>query len=175
MKKLVLFVCICVLVACRGENKSSSITDTTTTALTDSKPSVSETVTPTNFKIAGLTDFKWVLSSAIVTPAMTMNGKTSTNYMDLEGKGSCLGGGYALTFLETGIYQSSSNGASCKMPPNNDDQKWSLEGDTIILKNKYGSSNPYIFKGNTIVQNVSIVNNGVTYKIDYTYKSVKLK
>lgn len=174
MKKLILFVCVCALFACRGENKSTTVADTPLSTSTTPEPTAT-TETSANAKLPALTDYKWVLSSAIVTPKMTMNGKTSSDYMALEGEKSCIANEYTLIFLENGIYQKSSSSPSCTMLPNTDDQKWSIAGNKITLTNKYGASNPFIFNGNTITQDADVVNKGVNYKIAYTYKAVKLK
>jgi hypothetical protein len=172
MKKLVLLAGICILLACKSENKSAILTDTIDSA-TDSLV-VPKTKSTTNPNLENLINNKWVLESATVTPAMTQNGKTSSNYLELQGESSCIASNFTYIFLENGIYKNSSTGAACTLRPNGDDQRWSIADNKIILTNKYGSSNPFIFNGSTITQTGAFVNEKVNYSIVYVYKPIKL-
>ena len=172
MKKLILLACIYVLVACKSENKSAALEDTINSTIDTLVTTDAESTDNPNLE--DLISNKWVLESATVTPGMTQNGKTTSNYLELQGKDSCLANDFTYIFLENGIYQNSSSGAACTMLPNSDDQKWNITGNKIILTNKYGSSNPFIFNGNTITQTGSFINEKVNYRIVYVYKPSKL-
>jgi hypothetical protein len=142
MKKLILIICVCAFISCKKENASENITD-----------------------------YNWVLKTAVINPAITINGKTSTDYKNILGDGSCLASNYTLAFLTTGIYQIGSNGALCDMIPNSKDQKWTKEGDLITLSNSYGNASSLTVSGNTMLQTTSFTQNNVNYTVVYTYSA----
>lgn len=147
MKKLILFVCICTLLSCKKDNASEDISA-----------------------------YNWVLTTQVVSPAITIDGKTSTDYLSLQNPEGCTKN-FAYTFLETGIFTFGSNGALCDMIANTPSQKWKLEGDQIILDYGNGSSAtpPLKLNENTLTQSSTITVNGVNYSLTSTYKAQKIK
>lgn len=137
MKRVVLFCCFLTLFACKKEN------------------------------IEDVTSVKWVLETAVVTPAMTVNGKTSTDYKNIYGAGSCLASNYTYVFLKSGIFEVSSNGALCDMVANTTNQKWTKQDDQLILN---GTSR-FTIKGNTIENIAAFTANGIDYTVVYTFKA----
>jgi hypothetical protein len=80
-----------------------------------------------------LTTKDWVLESATVNPAMTIGNKTSTDYKNLLGPGSCLSSNYTLKFNTNGTFNGHSNGALCDLLVPSEPNKWSREGNMIRL------------------------------------------
>lgn len=93
-----------------------------------------------------ITSYNWVLKTQVVAPAITVNGKTTTDYLSLQNPSGCTKN-FTFTFFKTGIFAVSSNGALCDMLANNDAQKWKLEGSEVILD--YGNIGP---SGSAIVK-----------------------
>jgi hypothetical protein len=115
------------------------------------------------------TQYDWVLETATVTPALTFNNKTSTDYKAVLGEESCMKN-YTLTLYESGSYVFSSNGALCDMfVPDLNKQKWTREGDVITLTN-----NNYIqtlkVVNNTLVESRTFTQNSVTYTVVSIFK-----
>jgi len=84
MKKFLLILLACTTLACKKDNDKT------------------------------LTSKNWVIESASVTPAMTINNKTSNNYIGLMGQSSCVAN-MSISFSSDGTYSSGSNGALCDM------------------------------------------------------------
>jgi hypothetical protein len=141
MKRLVLLLCICAFISCKKDAAKD------------------------------ITKYHWVLDKAVVTPAMTVGGKTTMDYKNINGPHSCLANDYTYIFLTTGIYQVSSNGALCDMAMNSSSQKWTKEGDKITLKNGYGSNIEATVEGNKMEQTSTFSKEGITYTVKYTYKA----
>lgn len=125
-----------------------------------------------------VTSYNWVLKTQIVSPAITINGKTSTNYLSLQNPEGCTKD-FTYTFHETGLYTVSSNGALCDMFNNHDAQKWKLEGNQLILQHGNivtfdGSSmiNLTINK-NTLVSTYTLTSGGISHTITSTYIAQK--
>lgn len=110
MKKLLLIICVCIVFSCKKDNASENITA-----------------------------YNWVLKAQIISPAITIDGKTSTDYLSLQNPEGCTKN-FAYAFLETGIFTFGSNGALCDMIANTNSQKWKLEEDQITLDYGNGSS-----------------------------------
>lgn len=141
MKKLGLFLCLCTFFSCQKDAANH------------------------------ITKYRWVLDQAVVTPAMTINGKATTDYKNKNGSGSCLASNYTYVFLASGIYQVSSNGALCDMAPNSDSQKWTKEGDKITLTHGSGASREATVDGNKMEQVTTFSEGGTTYTVKYTFKA----
>lgn len=144
MKKLILFVCICTLFSCKKE------------------------------KVEDITKYNWVLKTQVVTPAITINGKTSTNYLSLQNPEGC-SKNFTISFNESGIFSVGSNGALCDMVANSNAQKWKKAGDQITLDYGNGPGEPLTLKENTLIRISSITNNGETYSLTTTYLAIKSK
>ena len=142
MKKLILFILLCSFFACKKDPAQD------------------------------ITKYSWVLEKAVVSPAITVNGKATTDYKNAYGSESCLASNYTYTFLNTGIFQVSSTGALCDMVANNETQKWVKNGDEIRLSgsNSYGIQ-LFIVTDNFMKNTSTFTNNGVNYTVDYTYKA----
>ncbi len=116
-----------------------------------------------------ITKYDWVIESATVTPAVTINGKTSTDMISLSGSGSCYTN-LTLSFLENGIFIVGSNGALCDMVPNNNNQKWAKDGDVIKLTTDYGTRQ-LTLKGNMIIETGTYSDNSGTHELVSIYKA----
>ena len=84
-----------------------------------------------------ITQYHWKLKSQTVTPAMTLNGKTSTNYLSLQNSDGCTKDN-KLSLNTDGVFSISSTGALCDMVANNSTQKWVRTDNKLLLK--YGTS-----------------------------------
>ena len=147
MKKLLLIICVCIIFSCKKDNASENITA-----------------------------YNWVLKAQIISPAITIDGKTSTDYLSLQNPEGCTKN-FAYTFLETGIFTFGSNGALCDMIANTNSQKWKLEEDQITLDYGNGSSAtpPLKVNENTLTQTSTITVNGTNYSLTSTYVAQKIK
>ncbi|MFA6275488.1 MAG: hypothetical protein WC622_01995 [Pedobacter sp.] len=144
MKKLILFVCMCALFSCKKEN------------------------------VDDITKFNWVLKTQIVTPAITIDGKTSTNYLSLQNPDGC-SKNFTISFHDNGVFTVGSNGALCDMVANSNAQKWTKEGDQITLDYGNGPSAPLTLKDNTLITTSTFPNNGAIYSLTTTYVAIKSK
>lgn len=140
MKKLLLYFCICFSFAC----KKAADED--------------------------ITKYKWVLEKAVINPAITVNGKATTDYKNAYGSESCLASNYTYTFLKTGIFQVSSTGALCDMLTNDETLKWEKNGEELRLSGShiYGMQLFTVDK-NSMRNTSTFTSNGVNYTVDYTY------
>lgn len=147
MKKLLLIICVCIVFSCKKDNASENITA-----------------------------YNWVLKAQIISPAITIDGKTSTDYLSLQNPEGCTKN-FAYTFLETGIFTFGSNGALCDMIANTNSQKWKLEEDQITLDYGNGSSAtpPLKVNENTLTQTSTITVSGTNYLLTSTYVAQKIK
>lgn len=120
-----------------------------------------------------ITGYHWVLKAQVASPAVTLNGKTSTDYLSLQNPEGCTKN-FAFTFFANGVFGVSSNGALCDMVANSDRQKWTREGDQITLDYGGGASPATLtIKGNIMVRTDNITMNGTTHTIVSTYKAEK--
>lgn len=116
--------------------------------------------------------YDWVLATATVTPALTVGNKTSTDYKSLSGEESCMKN-FTLTLFENGSYAFSSNGALCDMlAPDLTKQKWTRDGDNIILTNN-NYTQTFTLVNSTLVESRSFTQNGSTYTLVYVYQPTK--
>ena len=126
--------------------------------------------------IDDVTSYNWVLKTQVVSPAITVNGKTSTNYLSLQNPEGCTKN-LTYTFHETGLYTVSSNGALCDMFNNHDAQKWKLEGNQLILQSGYVTSESSIIKltinKSTLVNTFTLTSGGINHTITSTYIAQK--
>lgn len=119
-----------------------------------------------------ITANNWVLETSTINPAYTVNQKTSTDYKNIYGSGSCYASNFTYSFLDSGIYTVSSNGALCDMVANTNDQKWTRIGDTITLTSGYGTESMKISE-NRITQTSSFDDKGVHYTVVSIFAPVK--
>ncbi len=117
-----------------------------------------------------ITNYNWVLESEIVTPAITVNGVTSTNYMLLRDKESCAKN-YTISFTKNGIFSVSSNGALCDMKSNDELQKWLRGGDKLSLNFGNDSVTSLTIRGDSLVGGMTLVINGKSYQVVSTYRA----
>jgi hypothetical protein len=118
-----------------------------------------------------LTKNYWILESATIKPAITIDGKTSTNYLMLSGSGSCIANNFTYSFMENGIYTVSSNGSLCDMVANSNSQKWIQNGDQITIMNQYALNATFTLSGQYLVQKGTMQKDGVNHEISYIYKA----
>ena len=120
-----------------------------------------------------LTDYNWVLTSQIASPAVTRNGITTTDYLSLENPLGCTSN-FKFTFYVSGLFEASSNGPLCDMFGNRAKYRWTREGDQIILN--YNDEFPvrsFTKEGNTLIETSDITLNGSTHTITSTYIAEK--
>lgn len=126
--------------------------------------------------IDDVTSYNWVLKTQIVSPAITVDGKTSTNYLSLQNPEGCTKN-FTYTFHETGFYTVNSNGALCDMFNNHDAQKWKLEGNQLILQSGYVTFESSIIKltinKSTLVNTSTLTLGGINHTITSTYIAQK--
>jgi len=118
-----------------------------------------------------LTSSDWLLESATVSPAMTIGSKTSTDYKNLFGPGSCLASNYTLSFNNNGTYTSGSNGALCDLLVSTEASKWSIDGNTINLSGSGGFKQTATLANKSLTYTSVSTNNDVTYTIVYIFKA----
>ena len=120
-----------------------------------------------------ITAYHWVLKAQVASPAVTIDGKTSTDYLSLQNPEGC-SKNFGFTFYANGTFAKGSNGALCDMIANSDRQKWTREGDQITLDYGNGPSTLKLtIKGNTLIGTSSITMNGSTHTIVSTYRAEK--
>jgi len=120
-----------------------------------------------------ITAYNWVLKKQVVTPAITINGKTSTNYLSLQNPEGC-SKNFTYVFYENGAFEYGSNGSLCDMMANSKLQKWKRDGDQVTLD--YGNSGTTYsleVKGNALTNTSEITSNGEKYTVISTYIAVK--
>lgn len=125
---------------------------------------------------ANITDYNWVLKAQMISPAITINGKTSTNYLSLQNPDGC-SKNFTYVFYESGLFEFSSNGSLCDMIANSKSQKWKREGDQITLDYGNVGSTVLILKvtGNSLVRTSEFTSNGEKYTLVSTYLASKSK
>ncbi|RYG19981.1 MAG: hypothetical protein EOO07_05770 [Chitinophagaceae bacterium] len=120
--------------------------------------------------IENLTNERFVLREATISPAMVINGKAETNAMTMYG-GACLNYNYTLTFKGDGTYTISSNGPLCDMLANTSAQKWSKEGNKVTLTHPYVPTIVATIDGDNLVYTTSSKNGGVSYSTIYKFEA----
>lgn len=123
-----------------------------------------------------ITEYNWVLKAQVISPAITINGKTSTNYLSLQNPEWC-SKNFTYVFYESGLFEFSSNGSLCDMIPNSKSQKWTRDGDQITLD--YGNAGGTVVilkvKGNSLIHTSEITSNGEKHALVSTYLALKSK
>ncbi|MES2446184.1 MAG: hypothetical protein V4546_03315 [Bacteroidota bacterium] len=120
-----------------------------------------------------LTDYNWVLTSQVASPAVTRNGKTTTDYLSLENPLGCTSN-FKFTFYPSGLFEATSNGPLCDMWGNRAKYRWTREGDQIMLN--YNNEFPvrsFIKKEDTMTETYNITLNGSIHTIVSTYNAQK--
>ncbi|RNL49691.1 hypothetical protein [Pedobacter jejuensis] len=111
----------------------------------------------------------WKIESVTVSPAITIGGKTSTNYIELMGQASCAAN-MMISFNSDGTFTSGSNGALCDMAQTTAIQTWKRNDDQIILSSS--SKFPMVLAGNKLTQVItSEPQGGIVYTYVYVYKA----
>jgi len=113
-----------------------------------------------------LTKKDWRIESVTVSPAMTVGKKTSTDYIELMGPGSCESNSM-ISFSKDGTYTSGSNGSLCDLLADNSIKTWKRDGDQIFLS--VMPESPMTLKGDRLIQTTS---NPAVAGIIYTFVSV---
>lgn len=113
---------------------------------------------------------QFVLSKAIVSPAMFVNGKAETNYLNIDGAGVCLNYNYTISFSFDGTYTISSNGPLCDMVRNQKGQKWIRNGNSVTLTHAFMGTIEAKLEGDQLSYKVSFPKDGVTYSLAYHFK-----
>jgi len=115
-----------------------------------------------------LTSKKWIIEAVTVTPAMTVGGKTSNNYIELSGPESCVAN-LSLSFAKDSTYVPGANGALCDMMTDASIKTWKIDGDKIILSGSPAA--PLAFDGDKLTQTTTTEQDGKAYSFVYIYKS----
>jgi hypothetical protein len=120
-----------------------------------------------------LTSNQWVLETAVVTPALTVNNVTSTDYKNIFGSGSCLASNYTLVFNADGSYGFGSNGALCDMLASSKEDTWTQDGSTIVLKDRRGRETILTInnKAITYTETLSVGTPATSHTVLYTFKA----
>ncbi|MDQ0968291.1 hypothetical protein QFZ20_003694 [Flavobacterium sp. W4I14] len=118
-----------------------------------------------------VTKQKWVLETAVVSPALNIKGEFITDYKKLKGDNGCLSNNYTLTFLTNGTYRVSSTGSLCDMVENAPNQKWRRSGEQIILGSNRESEIICTVNGNTLTYTTANTPGVFYYKVVYTFKA----
>jgi len=119
-----------------------------------------------------ITKQKWVLETAVVSPALNIKGEFITDYKKLKGDNGCLSNNYTLTFLTNGTYQLSSTGSLCDMAENGPNQKkWRRSGEQIILGGNPESEVICNVNGSTLTYTIANTPGVIYYKVVYTFKA----
>ena len=119
-----------------------------------------------------ITDYNWVLKAQVISPAITINGKTSTNYLSLQNPEGC-SKNFTYVFYDNGAFEYGSNGSLCDMVANSKLQKWKREGDQLTLDYGNGTSFSLNVTANALIRTSEITSNGEKYTLISTYSSVK--
>lgn len=129
-----------------------------------------------NSTTANITEYNWVLKAQVISPAITVNGKTSTNYLSLQNPDGC-SKNFTYVFYENGIFEFSSNGSLCDMIANSKLQKWKRDGDQITLDYGNVGATEIILKvkENALIHTSQFTSNGKDYTLASTYLPLKLK
>ena len=119
-----------------------------------------------------ITQYNWVISSATVSPAMTIDGKTSTNFLEIANASTCLTG-LTYVFQTNGVFVTGSNGPLCDRVPDGPNQKWTREGN--IVKLSYGGSDTRqaALNGNKLIIVDKYIQNSAEYTVTYTFIAKK--
>ncbi|MGN7987802.1 hypothetical protein ACTJKC_10705 [Pedobacter sp. 22226] len=141
MKKLLLLLIICLAFACKKKD---------------------------NVTIDDITRYNWPLQSATVNPALTADGKSSTNFMTFSGPGACLNNNYALNFSANGSYAFTSTGSLCDMI-SFQNAKWTKNGNEITLNAGFGNPEIVTLNGSYITQKYTFDKEGKTYTVTYIF------
>lgn len=139
MKKLLLMLVICTALSCKKD--------------------ADKTITSTS----------WMIESTTVTPAMTIGGKTSSNYLELMGPSSC-DATWILSFAKDGTFAAGSNGALCDLFVDQIIRTWKREGDKIFVST--APDTPFILKNGKLTQTrMTSAQGGIVYTFFYVYKA----
>lgn len=121
-----------------------------------------------------ITQYHWVLKSQTVTPAITLNGKTSTDYLSLQNPQGCTRNN-TLSFSENGVFYVSSNGALCDMLANNDSQKWIKTDQKLLLKYGDGYEVEHVVEKDKMINTSTMVIGDKSYSLVTIRKAEKKK
>jgi hypothetical protein len=141
MKKLLLILIACLAFACKKKE----------TVLDDD-----------------ITNYKWPLQSAIVSPALQINGKAETNFMTMTASSACLNNNYTLNFSNSGAFAITSTGPLCDMI-SFQNAKWTKEGNEIKMDDGFGHTSTYTLNGKAITNKYVFNQNNITYTVTYAF------
>lgn len=141
MKKLLLILTLCLALGCKKKNDEA---------------------------IVDITKYNWPLGSAMVNPALQVNGITVTNFKTDKDDSSCLNSNYTLRFSSNGSYAFTSTGALCDMISYHK-AKWTKNGNEITLNTGYSNDEIVILNRNTITQKQTFEKDGTTYTVTYLF------
>lgn len=141
MKKLLLILSLCLALGCKKKNDDANV---------------------------DITKYTWPLESAIVNPAIQVNGVTVTNFKTAEDNSSCINSNYTLRFSANGSYAFTSTGALCDMI-SFEKAKWTKSGNEITLNSGYGNDQIVILNGKTITQKQTFERDGKTHTVTYLF------
>lgn len=119
-----------------------------------------------------ITAYNWMLKTQVVSPAIKINGKTSTDYLSLQNPEGCTKN-FTYGFMESGVFTVSSNGALCDMVANSDQQKWEKNGDQLKLDFGSGMIRTLTVQKNSMIQTANITVDGANYTLTSTYTAQK--
>jgi hypothetical protein len=119
-------------------------------------------------EIKDLSGEVFVLKAATVSPAMTINGKTGTDYLAISGN-PCLIYNYSIVFEKDGTFKTSSGGPLCDRMPESGTQKWEKVGSQVTLT--YPNARQIMAKlaDRQLTYTIKHVDAGVTYEVVYQF------
>ncbi len=142
MKNLFLLLCFCTLFACKKQVKEE----------------------------AALVNKTFVLNTAVASPAMVLNGKPETNYLNITGANSCINNNYTIILNDNGTYTIKAGGALCDMwGGNTGEQKWVKIGDKITLTHSLLPKIVATISADKLVYTLNIPVNGVNHSVVFNF------
>jgi hypothetical protein len=141
MKKLLLMLSICTLIACKKDK--------------DEK----------------LTNQNWRIESSTITPAITIGSRTSTDYMALMGPGSCEANWELSFAVNGTFSQGSNGALCDLFndPNMQTSVTWKRNNDQIIISTSPDS--PFLMSGNKLTRTTKIDAEGKVYALVQVYKA----
>lgn len=118
-----------------------------------------------------LVENQWEISAITVNPALTVGNKTTTNYLEYVGPGSC-DANNRLTFSDNGKFIQVFGGALCDReaidPAKENSVTWKKDGHQIIVSSM--PDNPYVLQDNILTQTRTLTKiAGSTHTLMYVY------
>jgi hypothetical protein len=141
MKKLLLILTVCLAFGCKKKDSEANVE---------------------------ITNYNWILQSAVVSPALQIDGKAETNFMTMAGPSGCLNSNYTLNFANNGAFAITSTGPLCDMI-SFQNAKWTKTGSEIKMDDGFGHISIYTLDGQKITNKYVFDQNNTTYTVTYVF------